>query len=1030
MKIQLFLADQEVELTNEVSFPLNRSFEHLNDPTSILVEYSKTISIPITKKNNRLFGNIYRLDRTIVASDGNMGFYFDPTKRIPARLVLNGRILLDGYAKFTSSNYSTANKSYNVNLYGKLGDIFKELRNVVTNEGALGELDEKYLIKKTDYCTSSERKLDRNFIEDSFTANPNCWDSTAEDGMHSKLIDIHDVLGFAPSHRGLYSDFSSTKIQTDLNTIKEMSEVLKLKWTDTLKSTGISEDTASKIAEQIGASDVVGSGFKDYEMFEFRSYKMKPYIYFNQLMRIFAKKCKSLTGYEFNLDRNWFNVNNPYWSRMCYMLDYLDTTKTVSGSGVKEKVFDKSETFTVSNYEHNTSKRKSTVTMDVITLSNGYNLGESGCSIAPFDVDFGCLVYKGTTGKYTTSRLTILPETQVFFKFDIYKGNPSGGWEQVGTTKYWTNGSMDANVTAPVGYNGYDANNYLNYSIYKENSYEVSSADVTYRVSIPQLNLTGDFSNGLRIALTVNMYNSVGYPENSSSDETGLFVWDSVVQYEGGIKVAQDLPIGYNKFSGLDNAFIDFYAGIGPVYTIKDWRENTIVDLSNLYKKSTPLFDVILQYTKMFGLHWDIDYDNKKVNILTRSSVFKDYTVTNWDDKIDRSRDFIVEPVVFQDNNIVFNYDDKDGNIYSGYRDKFGVNIGEKVLYTKYEFNSNEKDLFKDIHPSSASSKSFISFSSLYNWDTKSMINPVAEQHVFIDCENEDCSGAISLNNWYLRGDNVTNDEYIISDDSALMTYTDTPCFYMRDYALSAGTAVKPSEIPLFSIAVRFNNSLFDNVNTYGCVFNTPNEDYTCDKSVSNIGGYNIYEQFWKDYINERYNVQNKKLTAYVYLTNKDFSEFRFNKFVVINNQLLMVNKIIDYNPNSNGSTKVEFIQINDVSKLSTKTFKPLMTNASSYVLKGSSDPASPDYSEFATAVLSVPVYGLPVADNITVTGDISSYLTNISIGEHVTNGISVNCMFSPLVGVFATGKLVVSNSIGDKTEINITVDFREYILF
>jgi hypothetical protein len=37
-----------------------------------------------------------------------------------------------------------------------------------------------------------------------------------------------------------------------------------------------------------------------------------------------------ISDYSLELDSDWFNVNNPYWYRLCYMLDYLEERGTVS----------------------------------------------------------------------------------------------------------------------------------------------------------------------------------------------------------------------------------------------------------------------------------------------------------------------------------------------------------------------------------------------------------------------------------------------------------------------------------------------------------------------------------------------------------------------------------------------------------------------------------------------------------------------------------------------------------------------------
>ena len=129
LNIQLFFEGQEVELNKNISFPLNKMFEHLWNPTDIIVEHSKSINIPATKINNKLMMNAYRIDRQFVVNEDNpnIGMYLDPLKRIPMKLIYNGSILLEGYAKYTSATVNSKETYYTFNLYGVLGDVFQTL---------------------------------------------------------------------------------------------------------------------------------------------------------------------------------------------------------------------------------------------------------------------------------------------------------------------------------------------------------------------------------------------------------------------------------------------------------------------------------------------------------------------------------------------------------------------------------------------------------------------------------------------------------------------------------------------------------------------------------------------------------------------------------------------------------------------------------------------------------------------------------------------------------------------------------------
>jgi hypothetical protein len=45
-----------VELNDSVSLPITKTYESLSNPTNILVDYSKSINIPITPQNTKIFG--------------------------------------------------------------------------------------------------------------------------------------------------------------------------------------------------------------------------------------------------------------------------------------------------------------------------------------------------------------------------------------------------------------------------------------------------------------------------------------------------------------------------------------------------------------------------------------------------------------------------------------------------------------------------------------------------------------------------------------------------------------------------------------------------------------------------------------------------------------------------------------------------------------------------------------------------------------------------------------------------------------
>ena len=78
MKIELFLDGHQVEIDKDIDFVLNRQYTELSDLTSIIVDYSKTIKVPMTPHNNELFNFVYKLSHQVLV--GEDVITYDPSQ--------------------------------------------------------------------------------------------------------------------------------------------------------------------------------------------------------------------------------------------------------------------------------------------------------------------------------------------------------------------------------------------------------------------------------------------------------------------------------------------------------------------------------------------------------------------------------------------------------------------------------------------------------------------------------------------------------------------------------------------------------------------------------------------------------------------------------------------------------------------------------------------------------------------------------------------------------------------------------------
>ena len=73
-----------------------------------------------------------------------------------------------------------------------------------------------------------------------------------------------------------------------------------------------------------------------------------------------------------------------------------------------------------------------------------------------------------------------------------------------------------------------------------------------------------------------------------------------------------------------------------------------------------------------------------------------------------------------------------------------------------------------------------------------------------------------------------------------------------------------------------------------------------------------VYDRYWINYVNDLYNKWGRKITAYFYLTSEDIRNFEFKDVIFVKDTYYYVSKIIDATFQENSLTKVELIKLLD----------------------------------------------------------------------------------------------------------------------
>lgn len=885
--IGLYIKNTEVDITEEVGLYLNKRFENLENPTKYYSDFSKTIKLPVTQKNKLLFDNYSRQDSVVTTGT------LDPRKKTPFYLIYNGEKVMDGWLKINNSNTAIEDNVFEVELYSSFGLIMNEIGQLTFNKWETssygGVKDDQYLIE-----SPFLERLNASLVKRS-------WE---KDGHNMDGDDILDYIKFIPSYQGKYDDFESDKLLYNSNITIEMPNERD-----------------------------------EHYMREFRSYYQQPAIWVEKLWKMVRDKVNEITGYEMVLDPSWFNNENPYWTDLIYTCPSLYE----KDGDFKAKIDDYNPDSL--NYEQNF------YTQDVLSSHHRrrcWFYPEGGmCRDGVFNPDrlgstrFTCntslmLYARNWTSSPSNKYAKIRKDNPLYVDFIAVNADTNQDIKRIRymlyseTTTNWSQGTYDyklncgiTNTEHPPITSGYPTG-------YPQGTYG-------YWFEAP-VQVVMDIVDNVPYYIVMDAH----FANNSKAIETapsqGINLADWLWTDFFWTPSSQQLPNlhgGYVVFSNVQHANCE---------TSDYRRSESWIDIHRVFpKKDVTILDVLLNYSKQFGLMWDVDSDNMKINVCTRNKYFTGYHIDDWSKKIDRQSEFKLEPVTFSKKYVTFNVEDGKGLRYESYKNKYGVGYGSKKIDTGWKFNTDSDDLFKGIKPSMISQKAQLSRK--YNNDDPSKDGFVGynfrvypEEH-YVE-NDDDGSNAGNWGSFYFENGHFRPSEklslisdyggkVVISDDTREMVLNDCYC-WARTYG-DGDTWWLPVWIYGQELTDHIPDiSTIDRSGGYSVHFESPREYFF---RTSTSGVKYIYDMFWKKFIDERYSIQNKKLTCYVYLTPEEYKQINFKNFVKIENTLYHINKVIDYDFDTNSPTKVELVQVWDISAYTDGQYSfPCISATPSYV--------------------------------------------------------------------------------------------------
>jgi hypothetical protein len=402
----------------------------------------------------------------------------------------------------------------------------------------------------------------------------------------------------------------------------------------------------------------------------------------------------------------------------------------------------------------------------------------------------------------------------------------------------------------------------------------------------------------------------------------------------------------------------------------KTVRSNSTINKKQLLQTDFSPCDVLLDYCKLFGLYFTKDIHSKTINILTKNEFFTGNTV-DISDRIDYNKDIGIKPFLFETKYYLMKSEPNETYYSKLYKNEYNLIYGQQRINTNYNFNKDTKNVYEgsvfqnaisvtDTSPyyrtfwqggyfnqwpcwimssptmelyNGVGTESmkvyewpypytrFIDQALTVDWNTKSGYDMWPKTAFYNMDNNSKSLSDITASLLFFNGFKATKDagdpnndqatlSFWVTDDLVYMNtlnngevcylYTEVPTDRLENII-----GVQYKELPQF---LRYR--MTGNTVTESFDFGLPRELYM--PNVTYGEDATLYSKFWKKYLTDRYDVNTRKVTCYVNLNGMKINQDTLRDFYYFDNCLWVINKIENHLSNDYGTTKVEFVKVND----------------------------------------------------------------------------------------------------------------------
>ena len=1037
MEVRIYLENYQIDTDDNSIIAMTMCYSYLEDPTTVAGDYSKTIKIPGTVNNNKIFGQIWNLDRTVLYGDSNTSVYFNPSKKTEAKIYIGPELFKTGYVQLNNIIKDKNVITYEITFYSELCNVLHNLLDSSLCNLNLPSNGLRHNINafNIDSINNSNNNLG-NYMKYGLTID-GVYDGFRADYWLTK--DSNGNLAVAQM------DNNGTKYDTAMILQAYSPKVRPMVFVQTLLNQirdDYNKDSSTKL---IYDDDYFFNGANPYCV--------------NSVMACKTYDTDNAGTVQIGSNAENFNASfGPDGGRVRLMLKpgsssyidengYLDLSSFTAIADLRfECMLRIAGTLNQSQWQSATSSYTNNYYGRRFTSDVGYIQPRIVLVDAETDADVTYL--QSTNTPWKSSEIPLYEQNSDYYypyivspiiyeqeantpTFELafrnafitevrneYIPNPNTGqsaWVEVPEyNKMYINLNTKGYLELEDDY--HDSETYDNIGVTDFFPFVFS----TYGTS----NLTKKYKVYVEFTTRSNKLKCVN--KGNTNTEIGITGWTVY----GRCDIAENYENNNRTYIYRNRQnFQAFNASLHPNCPVVStsgknclFSGNTgitsgsYVSFKDMVDSDVTQGDFLINFSKLFGLVYDTDsiaYDNT-IRLKTRNSYHKDYKIIDWTDKIDYSKSFKQTPLTFKTKYLSLAYNPMESYYEKKYLKTYDDAYGIQKIDTGFDFNDNTTQL---INNQLFKQTVMVKGEALLNggpvpayFDKENNERSPIDAQYSLLFWNQDSS----LNNY---SPNIQIIDDVLEMHDASIGGDEEPC-WVDTSRVSDFRSVKlhaPSTLRSHEIQQSADKKI---TQVFSWDLGYPQSNYAKWSTSTYPSSATIYSNYWKSYIADLYDVNTRILKCYVYLSPTDMTKFSFKNFVKIGDTLWHPNQIIDYNPLSKNPVQVELIKVNDIS-----AYTDSQTKWYDY-LDVTFTVVSSDYPSAVQTEILTPVSG----GVITTTSGNKNYIGKFLRGIGFTQSFSYVGNYSDIYTVTAkyfdsaTGQNVDCSSWFDKATLTFTV--------